>query len=215
MGEPLLKNTRSIVIESLLKEKTPNSAPVAYFYCARDVSEPQRADPEEVLRAIVKQISCADSTRPIRQTLLVEYQKRKLDAEEDGLEPSKLTIENSTDLILAMTDQTPATIMIDALDECEPTRRYELLKALRTIIEQSSSVLKILVSSREDADMVSMLRHAPNIEVSAHQNSDDIQRFVHAEVHQAIYNRRLLNGEVSQQLQDLIISKLNDGANGM
>lgn len=192
-----------------------NSAPVAYFYCARDASEPQRADPEEVLRAIVKQLSCQDSTRPLREPVLIEYQKRKLDAEEDGLEPSKLSATYCIDLILALTDQTPATLVIDALDECEPTRRYELLNALHTIIDESPSVIKILVSSRDDADLVSRLRRFPNIQISERDNGEDIQRFIHTEVHQAIQNRRLLNGRVAPPLKDRIVNKLVSGANGM
>ena len=53
----LLSVSRSIVIEGVLKEKLDNPAPLAYFYCARDLPEPQRADPDEVLWAIVKQLS--------------------------------------------------------------------------------------------------------------------------------------------------------------
>ena len=211
----MLTLSRSIVIEKLLKEKSESSAPLAYFYCARDSSDPQRADPEEVLRAVVKQLSCSDSSRSLAEPVLHEYQKRKRDAEEDGLEPSKLSTQYSTDIILALVNQGPAILVIDALDECNPTQRYQLLNSLFSIIETSSNVVKILVSSRNDADLVAQLKDFPNISINANDNGQDIHRFIHVEVDRAIRERRLLSGRVSLELKDRIIARLSTGADGM
>ena len=206
---------RSIVIDSLQKERTTNSAPLAYFYCARDASESQRADPDEVLRALLKQIACKDSTGPIREPVMREYNKRKREAEEDGLEPSRLSENYSTQLLLEVADLSPATIVIDALDECQPTLRYKLLKALEVLKEQSSNVVKILVSSRDDADLKARLQDYANIEIRYSDNQEDIERFVCYEIGQSIRNRRLLNGNVSLGLQDRLVQRLIEGANGM
>lgn len=163
----------------------------------------------------MKQLSSQDSTQPIKECVIQEFQKRKLDAEEDGSEPSKLSAKFSTDLILALTDQNPATLIIDALDECEPIRRYELLNALHLIVEESSSVIKILVSSRDDADILSRLIHSSNIPITVSNNGDDIRRFINHELEQVVRDRRLLSGNVSLALQDRLSNKLVDGARGM
>ena len=207
----------STITQSFLTEKNinPSSPPIAYFYCARDAAETKRADPDEVLRAIVKQLSCSDSNKPIRDPVLQEYQMRLKEAEEDGSEPAKLTIEDSMELILALTDRTPAIIIIDALDECDPLRRHKLLNALKGIIEKSASLIKVLISSRDDMDIVLRLAGLPNIFIKADENKEDIDRFICFEVGQAISNQRLLNGKVTKELELYIINKLIGGAQGM
>ena len=171
-----------------------------YFYCARDASKSRRADPKEVLRAIVKQLSCHDFMKPVKEFVVREYQgEKKRDAEEDGSEPSKLSSKLSTKVILALTDQIPATLIIDGLDECQPSRRYELLNALDLIVEQSTSLIKILVSSRDDADHVSRLIDSSSNQTNASDNCDDIKRLIHHDLSQAIRDQRLLNGKASPE----------------
>lgn len=208
-------DSRSVVLQSLLNDSSPNSAPIAYFYCARDASEIQRGDPDEVLRAILKQLSCQDSAKPIKPTIVKEYMTRKLDAEEDGLDPSKLSAAACADLIIALTEVTPAIIVIDALDECLPTRRYQILDALEKIRNYSSSVMKILVSSRDDADLKFRLQTYLDIEIRSTDNTHDISRFVSHELDTAIQDRRLLNGNVPPGLRERVGKKLMDNAKGM
>lgn len=86
-----------------------------------------------MLRALLKQTACKESIGPIREHVLREYNKRKREAEEDGLEPSRLSENSSTQLLLEVVDQSPATIVIDALDECQPTLRYKLVNALEIL----------------------------------------------------------------------------------
>lgn len=55
-----------------------STAPIAYFYCARNISEPQRADPDEIMRSILKQLSCSKSDVPInRSRKHTEGEKKK------------------------------------------------------------------------------------------------------------------------------------------
>ena len=62
------------------------------------------------------------------------YQQRKEDADQDGSESVKLSVEDSSEPIIALLDYNPATIVIDALGKCQPNRRYELMNALNDII---------------------------------------------------------------------------------
>ena len=143
------------------------------------------------------------------------YAKEKEEADENGCILEKLTATECVKLILAILENDPAIIIIDALDECDPARRHELLQALDTIIQISASLVKVFVSSRDDNDIVCRLSNSPNVFIHASDNGEDIQRFVYAEVTQAVKDRRLLCGDLSDSLKNLITSTLIQGAQGM
>ena len=143
------------------------------------------------------------------------YAERKEDADENNCDPEKLTATECVELILAILDYDPAVIVIDALDECDPARRHELLQALDRIIQISASLMKVFVSSRDDNDILCSLSESPNVYIHASDNDEDIQRFVRAEVNQAVKDRRLLCGDLSDSLKDHIICTLTRGAQGM
>lgn len=201
-----------------MKERSNNEspAPISYFYCVRNTSEPERADPDEIMRSIVKQLSSSTSAVAIREPVAATYKKLRKVANETGCqEPSNLTITECEALILELLSSNPATIIIDALDECDPARRHELLEVLDNIIQQSSNVVNIFVSSRDDNDIVCRLENSPNVIINATDNEKDIQRFIVSQVDQAIKNRRLLSGRVSNELKQQIIDVLTNGAQGM
>jgi len=144
-----------------------------------------------------------------------KYKEMKEEADDDGCEPAKLTVTECVELILALLKSNPATIIIDALDECNRARRHELLLAFDKIIQKSANVVKIFVSSRDDHDIVCRLENSPNVFIRARDNGEDIERFVRSEVHQSIMDKRLLSGNVSDELKSRIISILIEGAQGM
>src|SRR3981189_1798694 len=102
---------RYCVVECLSKHNSSNvaSAPMAYFYCARNTAEPERANPDEIMRSILKQLSCATLQQPIREPLAGTYKQRKEEADNDGCEPTKLTLTECVELILALLETIPAT----------------------------------------------------------------------------------------------------------
>jgi hypothetical protein len=167
------------------------------------------------LRSILKQLSCSKPELPIREPVAEEYKKRKKEAEEHGSEPLKLTVTECIELILALTHYNPAIIVIDALDECQQDRRHELLEALDDIIKMSANLVKVFVSSRDDIDIVLRLEESPNVFINASDNGEDIERFVYSEVERSITRKRLLNGQVSDELKTRIIATLIGGASGM
>jgi len=130
--------------------------PIAFFYCVRNDAERERALPVEIMRAILRQLSGTQPDQPIKEPVVKEYESRKKKAEEDYSKIRKLTVDDCTRLILALTNQSPATIIIDALDECDEFLRHELLEALDEIVSKSSQVVKVFVSSRDDVDIVSL-----------------------------------------------------------
>lgn len=205
--------SRSLVVDKHIADGQSNSQqiPLAYFYCSRDTSEPQRADPEEILRSIARQLSSIDVDLPIRAAAKLKYREVR----QQAFDPPKLSPEESKQLILSLTDDNPATIVVDGLDECDPDRRYQLIEALEEIVQQSANVVKLFLTSRDDGDIVSHLADSPNLYIHAHDNSDDIKRFIDVEVEQAIGKKRLLGGQVSNHLKNHLVHSLRVGANGM
>jgi hypothetical protein len=195
--------------------KHPSACSVAYFYCARSDAEPHRADPDEIMCAVLKQLSTSRPGLPIEELIVQEFTKREEEAEQDGSEPSKLIAQECTGLILALTNTTPAVIIIDALDECRPDRRHELFQSLKDLVEKSARTVKIFLSSRDDMDIIHSWSSSPNISITANENGEDIERFIHSEVESSINSRKLLYGEVSNELKSEITKCLIDKAQGM
>ena len=147
---------RSTVINLMLDT---DSASTAFFYCARSTAEPARAKPVEILCALLRQLCTSNVDEPVKNPIAREYEARKKKAEKDCSTIKRLTIEECTRLIIELTKNHPATIILDALDECEEITRHELLEALDCIISKSANVVKIFVSSRDDIDIVSTFYH--------------------------------------------------------
>ena len=108
------------------------------------------------------------------------------------------------------------TVIIDAMDECNPTTRLQLLKALENVLQASSSLVKVFVSSRDDQDIVLRLSNYPNLEINSQRNSDDIVRFVKDEVERLIQDGKLLRHSSSQaEMKKLVTDRVIEGATGM
>ncbi|KAI9670483.1 MAG: hypothetical protein M1817_004350 [Caeruleum heppii] len=193
-----------------LKEKT-----ISYFYCARNNTEPERQDSDEILRCILKQLSCSDTGVAVRQPVAIAYKKKKQEAERRACPIRKLTYTETLESITTVLNGNPATIIIDALDECDPKRRHKLLQALVRILKESISVVKVFVASRDDGDIECRLAASPNISIRATDNHEDILRYILTEVDKAITDKALLRGNVSDGLRVRVVDTLAHGANGM
>ena len=164
------------------------------------------------MRSILRQLSCSKPDLPVRRPVVRVYEEKK---EEAMGEPPSLSIEECENLILALLENDPATIIIDALDECDPSERYKLLDALRSILSKSASLVKIFVSCRDDGDIVCRLIESPNIYVHASNNHGDIKRFIEFEVDKAIKGKRILRGLVPEDVRAEITQTLIKNAQGM
>ncbi len=136
---------------------TSRMSPNAFSYCARSTAEPERAKPIEIMGALLRKLASSKPDLPVKEPVAKEYEARKKKAEEDCSTLKKLTVEDCTRLILELIKDYLATIIVDALDKCEENTRHELLEALDDIISKSAEVVKVLVSSRDDIDIVSTL----------------------------------------------------------
>jgi hypothetical protein len=202
-----------LLIDTLRENQiNPQVEPLAYVYCARNATELERGEPVAIIRSILRQLTCPRPNLKIQDVVARKYQE----LQEEGFEPRDLTLMEAKALILELLGNNPATIIIDALDECIPERRYQLLNALDELLEQSTSQVKIVVSSRGNhEDISSRLSKPSNFSVNVGDNKSDIERFVRLEVARSVEESRLLGGTASAELQDTLINTLTNGAQGM
>ena len=99
--------------------------------------------------------------------------------------------------------------MLDALDECDTSGRLELLEIFTKLTYNNSKTLvKTLISSRQDPDIESHFMKTPNVSITATDNAADISKYVSKEL-----GKRLLRGRATKALRDRVENELNTKAN--
>lgn len=210
----IVDSVRSIVIEDAMRAfYAGQSPPPAFFYCSRNTAEPARSNPEAIIASIARQLSSLQPGLPLLPPMVVTYKNR----EAEGFASGSLQMNESRALLIQLVEYYPLTIIvIDALDECDPEKRADLLEALEEILQNSSRLVKIFVSSRDDQDIVWHLRNYPNLEISSDRNTDDIASFIRTETRRLIDKGDLLRFSVNrEELKKSIIDQVTKGASGM
>ena len=204
----------SIVIEDAKRRSQAGQGPPpVYFYCSRNAAEPERSDPAAILSSIVRQLSCAEPGLPLLAPVIEKYESSG-----QGFGSRGLQIEESCEIIAKLIEYYPmTTIVIDALDECNPDTRETLLEAIETLLQESSlGLIKVFLSSRDDQDIVCTLRDYPNLDIVSSKNVADIEAFVREETERLVKRRRLLrNSHEKDSLKALIIDEVSRRADGM
>jgi len=200
----------SRVIDSFLSN--PVSEKLAFFYCNR--AEENRRDPECIMGTLIQQLA---QTRSAKDNLLlkpvVDLYK---DREERGQKKSRLSLTESQELLIQLTNIHPrTTICIDALDEVDNGIRLRLLKSLRYIVERSGGLIKIFATTRMDTDILLQFDMFPRIELQPDDNVSDINQFVETQVQSVIQEKKLLHGVVPNDLKDEICKVLRERSTGM
>jgi ankyrin repeat protein len=205
------------IVEHILQEKNLNkaAAPVAYFYCARNPAEPKRASPDEIMRSLLKQLASTGPDKPLKAPVISFFKHRLAESAVDALDPTPPSAAECVPVILELLEKDPATIVIDAIDECDPSRRHELFSALGQVQRESASLVKILVSSRDETDIAWHYSQGLEIHLRTEHSKEDIERYIDHTLADAIRTRRLLQGHVSESLRSEITTTLKLGAGGM
>lgn len=189
---------------------------LAYFYC--NYQEVERTDPAAILRSLVKQL-CLMSRTGFPVPVLSIYNNRKHDADLTNL----LSVEECEQLLMNLsTGFLRTTIVIDALDECDPSTRGHLCDVLQHIVSSSATSpksnytpVKIFITSRNEGDLSRRFEGSPNVYIQERDNSADINLYIETEVTACIRRKELLGGVVSGDRERLIIKALKRGARGM
>ena len=203
----------SLVIEDLVEKFEAGQSPLpVYFYCARSAAEPERSKPSTVFASILRQLSCAQPGKPLPSPVVEKYKSQG-----EGFISNGPDLDDSQDLIIRLIeDYSMTTIIVDALDECDPLMRQSLLDAFEHILKDSGGLVKIFVSSRNDQDIVYTLRDYPNLDVSIENNTADIETYVKTETQKLVKHGQLLrNSRAKEEMTALIIDQICSGADGM
>lgn len=201
---------RSKVIDRLLVELGEDGTTnrLAYFYCNR--AEENRRNPESILNALVQQL--ARTRLGIVKSVVDLYNERK----EKGQRTSPLTLRETQNLFITLTDIYPqTTICLDALDEVDREIRIKLLKSLKSVIDNSKSVVKIFATSRNDPDILRQFKTFPRIEVQPDDSCEDIRKFISTRMETVIADESLLFGDVGDELKSQIHDSLSTRSRGM
>lgn len=179
--------------------------------------EESRRDPATILRSLVKQL-CLMSPRDgsllsFPDPVLSIYHHRKHNANLSDL----LTIEESKNLLMRLSVGFLRTIIvIDGLDECSTKAQATLINVIEAVVSSPSrKPTKVFISSRDEGNLRHKFSESPNICLQECKNSSDISIYIKSEVRVCINAKRILEGEVSSDLEQRIIRALTDGAHGM
>ncbi|CAH0002507.1 unnamed protein product [Clonostachys byssicola] len=206
----------SIAIEDAMSAFQAKQSPhPVYFYCSRNPAEPGRSDPSRILASIARQLATPEVGGAILEPALEVFNQRASQAFAEG----PLTLGESKELIIKLLDQykdATMTIAIDALDECNEDTRGDLLESFEFLLEESPCLLKLLVSSRDDQDIVYQFENYPCLALSSAHSSSDIELFVASEVKKLLNSRFLRKTQSGKEaLSEKIVKELTAKADGM
>jgi len=183
---------------------------LTYFYCNR--AEENRRKPQSILNTLIQQLAQAESEGKLLKPVIDIYEAR----EKAGQEASRLTLNESQELLVQLMDIYPqTTICIDALDEVENGIRVQLLKSLKHVVGRSKNLVKIFATTRMDTDILLQFEMFPMIELQPDDNVSDINQFVESELEKAIEEKQLLHGVVPSELKVEIYNALCERSKGM
>jgi hypothetical protein len=106
--------------------------------------------------------------------------------------------------------------VIDTLNECDLESRRDLIETLEAVLQESLSLVKIFMLSRDNQDIVLHLQNYPYLKLSSNKNKQDITLFVSTETKDLIRRQKLLRFSINkEELQETIIKQVTKGANSM
>lgn len=169
-----------------------------YFFCK--AFDERRRQPFQVLRTLLSQILVRDPSL----YALVEpiYQQSGQKSAE-----SFATLQHSLLLALRNTAKSPVYLIVDALDECQDTQN--LISCLTTASQTPNKIVKVILTSREDPDLIDMFQ-APPIELVV--SSDMVETIVSQYVKQRVANcKQIKRPEIAFQVH----RRVSEAAKGL
>jgi hypothetical protein len=177
-------------------------AAVAFFYCEHD--NPKKHDPRSLLSTLLHQV--------LRQLPAGPWDGLELDPFSTAHSSENLC--DSLKTACNILERTrPVFLVIDALDECDPATREELLPLLISLSHDS----QLLLTSRKKEDIWNTLKRFPSISITDQDVKNDIHQYVTSKV------RLVGDGDSSSRLIEVgdpvlleeVLRTLREGADGM
>ena len=204
--------TSSGIIQDIMALREAGLASMAYFYF--DFRDSDKQNLHNALPSLLTQLStCSDR--------FCEILSRVYKAHDDGTrKPSTGTMIGCLKEMLALPDQNPIFIILDALDECPntfgiPSTRKQVLNLLKDLVDLQLSNLHICVTSRPEIDIRAALEPLAFHPVSIHDQSGqrrDIEDYIRSVVYA---DSDTAMGRWRDQDKELVIETLTERADGM
>ncbi|RYP48438.1 hypothetical protein DL769_011203 [Monosporascus sp. CRB-8-3] len=181
----------------------------AYFYCDRNRED--HRDSASVLRCLVRQLSALFSSTDSVIKVTFEYWDS---VRAKGFPSSSLSLVQCKGFLPKLCSAySQTTIVIDGLDECDTATRHELLDTMIELCEESVSLVKVLIASRNDRDLVEALQNGNHLQVESNHNQGDIERFVLERIAQS--KNSWFRDRMSDELKQLVLQTFRKKSQGM
>ena len=202
--------TSSTIIEDIRTSQKLGLASLAFFYC--DFRDDQKKDIRALLTSLLVQLG--DQSNAYSTILSDFYVAHRRGSQHAGDEELLDCLKN----MLRLSEQPTVHIIIDAIDECPtmtgfPSPREEVLELVEELVNLHISNLRVCVTSRPEADIISVLGRLAFLSVSLHGESgqiQDIAEYVKSQVRTDFNMRAWRTAD-----KELVIDVLTERANGM
>lgn len=200
----------STITEDITRMCEAGLASMMYFYF--DFRDKSKQDARALLSSILIQRSAQSD--PCCDILSRLYSESNAGSKQ----PSEDALKECLKDMLAIPEQGPVFVVIDALDECPqsagtPSPRESVLDVVRWLVDLSYSHLHVCVTSRPEADIQIVLQTLASHSVSLHNQKgqiEDINNYIDFFIKSDPSTRKW-----RKQDQELVISKLSQQAGGM
>ncbi len=199
----------SKVVDHLLetRQTTQSDEALAYFYCDRNQAE--RQDPALILRSFVLQLSTSRSGDVVQPCLVEVYERKR----SKGPADPELSEEECVELLSTLVNIYPqTTFVLDALDEADKDKRGSLIDVFDELVQSSTKLVKVFISSRRDTDIKRQYETGPNVAIEATDNAADISVYVAEQL--GLYEKRRRH-KLRRDLRQEIITVLQEKSEGM
>ncbi|KAL2809119.1 ankyrin repeat-containing domain protein [Aspergillus granulosus] len=193
----------SSVIDRIKGQIATKNEGFAFFYCRK--GDESRSQPQSILQSFVRQLSTNAMNPESVQSRLRDAVK---EARENGTDFRLQQCKNH--ILSSLNIYAKSTLVIDALDECDPENRDALIEALNSFIRDSEKPVKIFISSRPDPSIATELERSPNVGIQASDNQDDIRKYLDIEL-----DKQAKKVAILKRMKGEIMSKLLERAQGM
>jgi hypothetical protein len=202
----------STVIQDIEAICKAGNASMAYFYF--DFRDANKQSLRDLLLSFLTQLSA--SSNPHCDILLDLYFAH----DEGKKQPSDTSLAECLKEMLALPDQCPIYLIIDALDESSntsgiPSPRERVLELVKELVEARLPHLRICVTSRPEYDIRDVLEPLTSRRVSLHDQSGqkkDIVEYVKSVVYS---NSEPIMRRWRTEDKELVVEVLSERAGGM
>ena len=182
-----------------------------FYFDFRDVDKKHWRD---LVTSLLTQLSSHSGPR-------CDILSRLYSKNEDGAQqPSDDNLTHCLEEMLALPDQLPIYLIIDALDECSnisgiPSNRNRVLQLIKKLIDLHISDLHICVTSRPEVDIREVVESLTSSRVSLHNQSGqkkDIEDYVRSVVYS---DSEPIMRRWRKEDKELVIESLSERADGV